>query len=76
MENIPNQEVCQETIKILRRQRHDFINHIQVAHAYLQLGKIEKALVYLEELANDTNKNDFFIKYNCQEDCSKKADKE
>lgn len=76
MENIPNQEVCEEMIKILRRQRHDFINHIQVVHAYLQLGKIEKALAFLEELANDTNKNDFFMKYISQEECLKKTDKE
>lgn len=76
MENIPNQVVCEEMIKILRRQRHDFINHIQVVHAYLQLGKIEKALAFLEELAKDTNTNDFFMKYTCQEECSKKIDKE
>jgi sensor histidine kinase regulating citrate/malate metabolism len=68
--------VGEEMIKLLRRQRHDFINHIQVVHAYLQLGKIEKALAFLEELAKDTNKNDFFMKYTCQEECSKKADKE
>ena len=72
MGNIPNQEVCQEMIKMLRRQRHDFINHIQVVHAYLQLGKVEKALASLEELAADQNKNDFYMKYIDQEEYSKK----
>lgn len=72
MENTPNQEVCQEMIKMLRRQRHDFVNHIQVVHAYLQIGKVEKALAYLEELAKDQNKNDFYMNYTCQAECSKK----
>lgn len=72
MGSIPDQEVCQEMIKMLRRQRHDFINHIQVVHAYLQLGKVEKALASLEALAADQNKNDFYIKYINQDECSKK----
>lgn len=72
MGSIPDQEVCQEMIKMLRRQRHDFINHIQVVHAYLQLGKVEKALASLEELAADQNKNDFYMKYISQDECSKK----
>lgn len=48
-----NHEVCEETITLLRRQRHDFINHLQVIHAMLQMGRTEKALVYIEELAKD-----------------------
>jgi sensor histidine kinase regulating citrate/malate metabolism len=39
--------------KLLRAQRHDFINHIQVVHALLQLGRVEKALKYIEDLAKD-----------------------
>lgn len=39
--------------KLLRAQRHDFINHIQVVHALLQLGRVEKALQYIEDLAKD-----------------------
>ena len=68
MESMPEKIVREEVIKMLRRQRHDFINHIQVLHAYLQLGKVEKALAYLEDLAEDTNQNDLFAKYSCQED--------
>jgi sensor histidine kinase regulating citrate/malate metabolism len=45
--------VCAELEKLLRAQRHDFINHIQVVHALLQLGRTEKAKAYLEELAKD-----------------------
>ncbi|MDR3589306.1 MAG: Spo0B domain-containing protein [Negativicutes bacterium] len=39
--------------KLLRAQRHDFINHFQVVHALLQLGRVEKALRYIEELSKD-----------------------
>ncbi|HMM22785.1 MAG TPA: Spo0B domain-containing protein [Selenomonadales bacterium] len=42
-----------ELERVLRIQRHEFINHIQVVHALLQLGRVEKALKYIEELAKD-----------------------
>lgn len=42
-----------EIERVLRIQRHEFINHIQVVHALLQLGRVEKALRYIEELAKD-----------------------
>ncbi|MDT8902245.1 Spo0B domain-containing protein [Anaeroselena agilis] len=47
------EEVCEELVRALRAQRHDFINHIQVVHALLQLGRTEKALAYLDDLAKD-----------------------
>ncbi len=46
-------DICEELVKSLRAQRHDFINHIQVVHALLQLGRTEKALAYLDDLAKD-----------------------
>lgn len=46
-------EVCTELIRLLRVQRHDFINHMQVIHAMLQLGRTEKAMDYIENLAKD-----------------------
>lgn len=46
-------EVCQELERLLRAQRHEFINHTQVIHAMLQLGRVEKALRYIEDLARD-----------------------
>ena len=48
-----NHEVSTESVELLRIQRHDFINHLQVIHALLQLGRTEKALTYIEELAKD-----------------------
>lgn len=43
-----------ESVNLLKIQRHDFVNHLQVIHALLQLGRTEKALAYIEELAKDS----------------------
>ena len=48
-----NTTACTELIRLLRLQRHDFINHFQVIHGFLQLGKTQKALEYIEDLAKD-----------------------
>ncbi len=45
--------MCEELERLLRAQRHDFINHLQVVHALLQLGRTEKAMAYLEDLAKN-----------------------
>jgi len=44
-------EVCEELERLLRVQRHDFMNHLQVIHTLIQMGRTEKALKYIEELA-------------------------
>ncbi len=49
-----NHEVDAESVNLLKIQRHDFVNHLQVIHALLQLGRTEKALTYIEELAKDS----------------------
>lgn len=48
-----SKEVCPELTRLLRIQRHDFINHAQVIHAFLQLGKADRAMRYIEELCKD-----------------------
>lgn len=45
------EEKCSQLIRLLRLQRHDFINHLQVIHALVQMGRGEKALQYIEETA-------------------------
>lgn len=47
-------EMDAESVNLLKIQRHDFVNHLQVIHALLQLGRTEKALAYIEELAKDS----------------------
>ncbi|OIQ61531.1 sensory histidine kinase DcuS [Moorella thermoacetica] len=38
-----------EIIPLLRWQRHDFLNHLQVISGYLQLKKNDRALAYLRQ---------------------------
>ncbi len=69
-----NHEVSTESVELLRIQRHDFINHLQVVHALLQLGRTEKALKYIEDLAKDASLISNAIKvYQEQGDNLKKA---
>jgi len=42
-------EVKEEVLLLLKMQRHD----LQVIHAMIQLGKMDKALIYIEELSQD-----------------------
>ncbi len=46
-------EIQKVVVQALRKQRHDFINHLQVIHGLLQLGKGQRALDYIDELAKD-----------------------
>ena len=47
-------EVSEESVNLLKIQRHDFVNHLQVIHALIQLGRTEKALLYIEDFAKDS----------------------
>ena len=49
-----NHETDGEIINLLKKQRHDFVNHLQVIHALIQLGRNEKAITYIEDLAKDS----------------------
>ncbi|WP_258360314.1 Spo0B domain-containing protein [Moorella sulfitireducens] len=39
-----------DVISLLRWQRHDFLNHLQVISGYIQLQKSDRALTYLQEV--------------------------
>ncbi|AKX93313.1 signal transduction histidine kinase [Moorella thermoacetica] len=41
---------AREIISLLRWQRHDFLNHLQVISGYLQLKKNDRALAYLRQV--------------------------
>jgi len=38
-------------VKILRRERHDFLNHLQILRGFLQLGKYEKVIEYIDRVS-------------------------
>ncbi|WP_406678665.1 Spo0B domain-containing protein [Neomoorella carbonis] len=42
-----------DVISLLRRQRHDILNHLQVISGYLQLQKSDRALSYLQEVVGE-----------------------
>lgn len=74
MESSP---VCTELIRLLRVQRHDFINHIQVVHAMLELKKFDQAMRYIEDLAKDDCLiADTLAMHTAKKDCQYKASAE
>jgi len=38
---------------LLREQRHEFINQLQVIHSMIQLGLYDRAISHIEKLAAD-----------------------
>ncbi len=59
---MPDREVCSELIRLLKIQRHDFMNHIQVIHSLLQIGKTDRVLQYIENMAIEGTSVDEFIR--------------
>ncbi len=45
-----NDFTCEEAIMLLRRQRHDFLNHMQIIYSCLELKKWDKAMEYIQNL--------------------------
>ena len=45
--------ISEESKVLIKLQRHDFLNHIQVIQGFLQLGKPDKALNYIENIIED-----------------------
>ena len=46
-------KISDESKTLIKLQRHDFLNHIQVIQGFLQLGKPDKALNYIEKIIED-----------------------
>ena len=42
-----------ELMEVLRVQKHDFLNHLQVISGYLQLEKAEKARDYIQQVSHE-----------------------
>lgn len=40
-------------LQFLRRQRHDFLNHLQVVSGFIQLGRPERATEYIQQVSRD-----------------------
>lgn len=61
--------ICEAAVALLREQRHDYLNYMQVVQAYLQMGKAEKALAYLEKATEEIHAVDFY-QLSCAENVS------
>lgn len=57
----------QDLLDILRVQRHDFMNHLQVISGLLQLNKPKRALEYIDEAAENLKKASVISKINSVE---------
>lgn len=57
VETIPDTEMLAQLLQLYRVQRHDFLNHFQVAMGYLQMGKNQAALEYLRQAAAESIAN-------------------
>jgi sensor histidine kinase regulating citrate/malate metabolism len=44
---------CAPSIKLLRIQKHDFLNHLQIIHSLIKLERTEEALNYIEKISYD-----------------------
>jgi sensor histidine kinase regulating citrate/malate metabolism len=51
-------EHLNEMVRVIRSQRHDFINHMQVVYALMKTKKPERAEQYIEELCQNVRFND------------------
>lgn len=43
-------------LEIMRRYRHDFLNHLQVVSGFVQLGKPDRALEYVRRVSEEMEK--------------------
>lgn len=43
-------------LEVMRRHRHDFLNHLQVVSGFLQLGKVDRALEYIRRVSGEMEK--------------------
>lgn len=54
-------------LEVLRVQRHDFMNHLQVISGLLQLKKYDRAAEYIKEVAEKTAQDGMLGRLNCPE---------
>lgn len=56
-----------DLLEVLRVQRHDFLNHLQVILGYLQLKKFDRAQDYLKEVAEELVRAGVIARLDCSE---------
>ncbi|WP_229740772.1 Spo0B domain-containing protein [Ornithinibacillus halotolerans] len=56
---------AKDIIQLLRLQRHDLMNDLQIVHGYLSMGKTEKVKTKLNEIIDGFNQERFLMNINC-----------
>lgn len=54
-------------VEVLRVQRHDFMNHLQVISGLLQLKKYDRAREYINQVADELNRDGVITRLGCPE---------
>lgn len=49
-----------EIVDLLRSQKHDFVNHLQVIQGMLQLRKLDNALEYIKDIGGEVGNSNVF----------------
>ncbi|KMJ57691.1 histidine kinase [Bacillus sp. LL01] len=55
-------EHINETFRIVRSERHDFLKHVSAVHFMLEGGKAEEAKLYLDEIVESYEETNYSIK--------------
>ncbi|SHJ51824.1 Spo0B domain-containing protein [Tepidibacter formicigenes] len=55
--------------ELLREQRHDFLNEIQIIFGYIKLNKIDKAVEYINKVSNNARICSKLSNLNCLDLC-------
>lgn len=56
---------AKEVIQLLRLQRHDLMNDLQIVHGYLSMGKAEKVIVKVNEIIEGLNRERLLMNSSC-----------
>ncbi|WP_053071937.1 Spo0B domain-containing protein [Ornithinibacillus contaminans] len=56
---------AKEVIQLLRLQRHDLMNELQIVHGYLSMGKTEKVNAKVEEIIAAFSRERLLMNSNC-----------
>ncbi|AKF92232.1 MULTISPECIES: Spo0B domain-containing protein [Brevibacillus] len=52
-------------LRILNQDRHDWLNHLQVLHAYLKLGRYQDGEAYLQKVTEEAHRESMIARINC-----------
>jgi sensor histidine kinase regulating citrate/malate metabolism len=58
-------EYIEDAVKLLRKQKHDFLNYLQVIQGYLQLSKIPEAKANIKKAIEEIQEKGALLRIEC-----------